>query len=389
MSTDAASGTGVGNTGAVTGVRAWPATLAAWATGRRGRWRQVVLWTIVVLVLLRVLAPWVLTLIANRALANGDEIRGSISGLTLHLLTCDYTVHGLELRERRDDERWHPLLEIDHIHSDLAWGPLLRGALMGHVTVHRPVLHMVGEKAPSVDAIPVPPTRPVGDRPAAPAWQDALRTVVRVRLTAIDIVDGQIRYHDPRHQLETAIEHITARIEELVIPEPALTHRCPFHLSARTPGHGTLVVDGDADILAKAPTFLVRARLEGVDLPALNPLTRHFSNLTFDDGSFEGYTELVADGRRVGGYLKVLFRQLEIGSFGDSDPEASVGIFWGAVVKLAEDILENEELKQHAARIPLSGELDEPEVDVWTAIGTALRNAFIRGLTPGFESTNG
>lgn len=366
--------------------RTWPATWAGWAMGRRGRWRQVVLWTIVALVLLRLVTPWILTLIANRALANGDEIRGSISGLSLNLLACDYIVHDLELRERRDDARWHPLLEIERIHSDMSWGPLLRGELKGHISVHRPVLHVVAERPPSLDAIPVPQSRTIPDRPAAPAWQDALRTVVRVRLTEIDIVDGRIRYHDPRHQIATDIDRIDARVEELIIPEPAITHRCPFHLRARTPGNGTLVVDGEADVLATSPTFLVRARLEGVDLPALNPLTRHFSNLTFADGSFEGYTELVADGRRLGGYLKVLFHQLEIASLGDSAPDASIGIFWGAVVKLAENILENEELAQHAARIPLSGDIEQPEVDVWTAIGTALRNAFIGALAPGFES---
>lgn len=368
------------------GFRTWPATWVAWATGRRGRWRQVVLWSLVGLVLLRLLAPWLLTFIANRALADGDEVRGSISGLSLDLLRCDYTVHGLELRKRRDDARWQPLLEIGDIHCDLAWGPLMRGALAGHIRVQQPVLHVFAEEPPTIEEIPVPLSREVPDRPAAPPWQDAIRTVVRVRLTALDIVDGRILYHDERRQIETAIDHIDARVEQLTIPEPALTHRCPFSLTARTPGQGRLDVAGEADVLAKSPTFLVRAQLEDVVLPQLNPLTRHTNNLTFADGTFEGYAELVADGRRLGGYLKVLFHDLDIHSFGSADPGDGTGFFWGVLIELAEDILENNELQQHAARIPLSGDLGDPDADVWTAIGTALKNAFISALAPGFEN---
>lgn len=359
--------------GRATGFRTWPANWAAWATGRRGRWRQAVLWTLIGLVLLRLLAPWILTLMANRALANGDEVRGSISGLSLDLLACDYIIHDLDLRSQRSDARWEPLLQVDHIHCDLAWGPLLGGALAGHLRAHQPVLHVFAEQSPVLVKTP-----------AAPPWQDAIGTVVRVRLTALDIIDGRILYHDERRQIETGIDDIDARIEDLTIPEPALTHRCPFTLTARTPGDGRLHVTGEADVLAKSPTFLVRAQLEDVDLPGLNPLTRQINNLTFADGTFQGYAELVADGRRLGGYLKVLFHRLDIHSIGSSDPDTGTGFFWGVVVGLAEDILENTELDQHAARIPLSGDLDDPDADVWTAIGSALSNAFIGALAPGF-----
>lgn len=367
----------------------WWATWCAWAGGRRGRWRQVLLWALVVLVVLRLSAPWILTRIANEALADGKEVRGSISGLSLGLLTCDYTVHDLELRSRGDDDHWQPLLQIERIHCNLMWGPLLRGELAGEVDVHRPELHIHAEQPPTREQIPLPRKAPAGEGPGAPPWQDALRTVVRVNLTEINIFDGRVRYHDARRQLETSIDHITAQVENLTIPEPAITHRCPFRLTAITPGRGSLRVDGEADVLAKAPTFLVRAQLEQVALPELNPLTRKFGNLSFADGTFTGYSEIVADGRRLGGYLKVLFHRLDIHSIGDSDPGAGTTTFWGVMIEVAEEVLENSALDQHAARLPISGELDDLDTDVWTAIGTALRNAFVSAMVPGFERRNG
>jgi hypothetical protein len=365
-------------------IRAWGSIWSDWASGRRGRWRQAVLWTLALLIVLRMAAPWVLTRLANDALADGEKVRGSISGLSLGLLTCDYTVHDLELRSRRDDDRWQPLLRIERLHCDLTWGPLLRGELAGVVNVHQPELQIYSEEPPSLEEVPVPLARPART-PAAPPWQDALRTVVRVNLTAINIFDGRIRYHDERREIETGIDHIAAQVGNLAIPEPAITHRSPFQLTAITPGHGALRVDGEADVLAKAPTFLVRAQVEEVALPELSPLTRKLGNLSFADGTFTGYAEVVADGRRLGGYLKVLFHRLDIDAFAESEPGAGTPLFWGLMVEAAEDILENPGLKQHAARLPIRGELVDPDTDVWTALGTALRNAFIRAMVPGFE----
>lgn len=366
-------------------LRSWGSTLADWASGRRGRWVQVALWTFVLLIVLRIAAPWILTRLANDALADGEKVRGSISGLSLGLLSCDYTVHDLELRSRRDDDRWEPLLAIERIHCDLTWGPLLRGELAGVVNVHRPELQVYAEQPPTMKEVPVPLTRPLARTPATPPWQDALRTVVRVNLTAINIFDGRIRYHDERREIKTSIDRIVAQVEDLTIPEPAITHRCPFQLTAVTPGGGVLRLDGEADVLAKAPTFLVRAQVEEVALPDLTPITRKLGSISFADGTFNGYTEIVADGRRLGGYLKVLFHHLDIDASEESEPGAGTSVFWGLLIEAAEDILENSELKQHAARLPISGELGDLDTDVWTAIGTALRNAFISAMVPGFE----
>lgn len=360
--------------------------LRAWLTGRRGRGRQVLMWMLLLAVLLRLSAPMILTRITNAALADGEKVRGSITGVSLGLLTGDYTVQGLELRIRRDGGTWVPLLDIAEVRCDIEWLPLVRGELIGHGTVNRPVLHVFAALA---DPAKVPTTpddkRLTDDRPPTPPWQEPIRTVIRARLTSVTIADGEVRYIDERRGITTAITDVAARIEDLIIPQPALAHRCPCHLTATTPGNGLLRVDGEVDILAQAPTFLARAQLEHVDLVALNPLTERIDNLTFNSGAFSGYAEVVADGRRLGGYLKVLFRDLDIRSFGEADEGKGTGVFWSLVIELAEELLENTDEHQHAARIPLKGPLPDPDTDVWTTLGTALRNAFVRALAPGFE----
>jgi hypothetical protein len=57
------------------------------------------------------------------------------------------------------------------------------------------------------------------------------------------------------------------------------------------------------------------------------------------------------------------------------------------VVQLAAKVLENSEKEQVATRIPLRGRFDQPQPDLWAAIGGLLRNAFIQALKPGIEGT--
>lgn len=367
----------------------WPHTVRDIAVGRRGRLRQVLLWGVVAMVVARLCAPYVLTWIANRQLARGDDVRGAISGISLGLFRCDYAVHGLALEVRRQDGRWLPLLSAARIDCDLRWWPALRGELAGRVDVQQPTLHVyAAEVTPEavVEALPeAARAQDIDEAPPRPPWQDAIRTVVRVHLTTCHLSDGEIHYHDERRNAHAAVTAIEATVSDLTIPELALTHRSPFRLTARTPGTGRLHLDGEVDVLATSPTFLARARLEEVVLTQLNPFTERVADLRFADGTFSGYAELVADGRRLGGYLKVLFHHLAIGGIGDADEGDRLGLFWSLVVATALEILENEAEHQHAARIPLAGPLAEPGTDVWTALGTALGNAFIRALAPGFE----
>jgi hypothetical protein len=187
--------------------------------------------------------------------------------------------------------------------------------------------------------------------------------------------------------MHAQLTEINATVTSLIIPENSTAHRPPIHLRARTPGHGYLTIDGEVDVVASRPVFHLQAQLEDVLLVELNPLLTNFTQIAFAEGRFSGYADVIADGRQVGGYVKVLFKDLELDTFRDETGENRLGVFWQLVTKTAELILENEEEHQHAARLPLSGPLPEPNVDVWSTVGSALANAFINPIAPGFTKS--
>jgi hypothetical protein len=57
------------------------------------------------------------------------------------------------------------------------------------------------------------------------------------------------------------------------------------------------------------------------------------------------------------------------------------------VVDVASEVLEDQERDQAASRITFSGRLDAPDIDIWSAIGSLLKNAFIEALQRGLDGS--
>ncbi len=151
------------------------------------------------------------------------------------------------------------------------------------------------------------------------------------------------------------------------------------------PGAGALNVAGEARPDATPPQLDLEASLEHLDLSALSPITEHYDGLRFDAGTFAGYLEYHLDGTRSDGSFKPIFRHLAVSSYAAKKGPTATKLFWSVVVPVAEWVLKNGEKDQQAAIVPIAGKVNDPHSDMWTVITTALGNAFIRALAPGFD----
>jgi hypothetical protein len=66
-----------------------------------------------------------------------------------------------------------------------------------------------------------------------------------------------------------------------------------------------------------------------------------------------------------------------------------VNKIWQGVADLASELLEDQSRDRAAMRIPFKGSFDQPKADVWSAIGSLVRNAFVQALRRGFEGSVG
>ena len=64
----------------------------------------------------------------------------------------------------------------------------------------------------------------------------------------------------------------------------------------------------------------------------------------------------------------------------------ALAVFWSAIVGGLSTVFRNHPSDRLATKIPISGSFESSNVDLWTTVGTLLRNAFVRALVPKLDA---
>jgi hypothetical protein len=347
--------------------RAWHWLIGTWI----GR---VLLTLIVLLVALRIAAPFVLVHVANNELRDLDGYTGSIDRVSLCLITGSYGVHGIEIIQT-DGEVPVPFLTVDAVEADVAWGPLFRGRVVTEVTIHRPVLNFVHGRAEEDTQV------------GYEDWQETLDELVPTRIDRLTIRDGLIHFRnyetDPKVNLY--VQDLWLEVRELATAEEVAEERmATLKMDALVQGSGRLRASGQMDPLASQPRFDLKVELADLDVPKLNDFLQAYVNVDAQDGTIEMIQELHAAGGTWDGYVQPMIRDLEIFEWRAED-KGFLEQVWEGTVGLVAWVLENPSEDQIATRVPVEGSFEDPDIGIWDAIWSLLSNAFIEALTGDFE----
>jgi hypothetical protein len=143
-------------------------------------------------------------------------------------------------------------------------------------------------------------------------------------------------------------------------------------------------MDGHVNILRDIPDFDLNGKLEGADVMAFNDYTSSWLDIDFEGGRIGLYTELAAARGHVQGYLKAVAKDLKIIETHDSNPLNAV---WQALVAGFADLFRNHAKDQFALRVPIEGNLNDPDQDGWAAFLSIFRNAFGKAFAPNTDGT--
>ncbi len=152
-------------------------------------------------------------------------------------------------------------------------------------------------------------------------------------------------------------------------------------------GSGQTVVHATFQPKAKQGGDLdLQLRLDGADMTAMNPLLLAAANFDVNQGSFSIYGEAAVRDGQVKGYIKPLFKDLDVYD-AKKDADKSFGQkFRQGVIGTLAWVLSNKPRNEVATTITLSGRIDSPQYSNWEAFVGMLRNAFIKAISPGFEN---
>lgn len=329
------------------------------------RWK-VLLGSVAALALIRAALPAVVESRLNARLSRLEGWEARVGDVDLALLRGVVVVEGV----KADNAAAGLRSTIERVAVNVSWKDLLRRRLVARIEVDRPSVVLI---LPSAE-----------ERAAAKAKKKE-------------------PWPDPNELLPFRVDRFAVRGGEATLTEGAQTTRLTgayftvegltnVDKDARAVGSagvdvakgGTARVDFRLAPAQRPPTFDLSVAVKKVELPPLNPLLRAEFGMDVEKGVFELIAEAESSGGGFKGYVKPFVKDLEMGPLGGRK-KGPLKVLKEAAVGAVAAVLENPKTDAVAAKVPFEGRYDNPDVGVWEAFVSVLRNAFVKALTPTFE----
>ena len=160
-------------------------------------------------------------------------------------------------------------------------------------------------------------------------------------------------------------------------------------LRGRFMGSGATEAKATFQPESSGPQFDLEVRSEDTQLPALNELLRAHGRFDVAAGLFSVYSELHVENGRIDGYVKPLFRGLEVHDPAQDRRDGPVREAYEQLVGGITELLENRARGEVATQTDVSGPLEAPNLDTFELVVRLVENAFLRSILPGFDREAG
>jgi Domain of Unknown Function (DUF748) len=346
----------------------------------QSKWLRLAHWTqwliialVVLLIAARVALPFAIKSYVNHQLQKIPDYTGQIGTVYVHLWRGAYAIHDITI-SKDSGAVPVPLFSSPELELSLQWRELFHGAIVGEVLLKRPRVNFVegANKEQNQTGINKP-------------WGATLASLFPFRINRFEIRDGQAHFQSLKTNppVDIYITNLYSVATNLTNNRNS-QEKLPAGLKAhgRALGDGNFELDLKMDPLQKEPTFELNASLTNVDLVQLNPFLRTYGKLDVARGDFSMFTSAASVQGVYQGYVKVLFKNLDVFEWEKERKKNVLDIFWEGIVGVLSEGFRNHSHDQLAAQIPLSGSFTNLHADLWSTTGSLLKNAFIRALVP-------
>ncbi len=179
------------------------------------------------------------------------------------------------------------------------------------------------------------------------------------------------------------LDHFTTRLQDLEFGDAVVK------VTGKFMGTGRSVIDGTFRPEKPNPDFNLGVQIVKTDLKSFNNVLRAYADMDVAKGNMSFFSELAIKDDQVRGYVKPIFRDVEV-----YDPQQDTDKAWTkkvseAVVGGVVDLLKNGKREQVAAESDVSGPVSSPRADTWQIVGTLIQNAFFNAILPSLEREYG
>jgi hypothetical protein len=345
-------------------------------TPKRRRALQILVIVVGLLVIIRLILPYVVLRYVNNSLANMEGYYGHVEDVDLSLYRGAYTVDSIYLNKVDKNNKQTPFFAASAIDLSVEWKSLFKGSLVGEVKFQHPKLTFTQDKVE-----PAQVQKDTND------FRKVIKDFMPLKINRLEIFSGQLTYRDytASPDVDVSMKNIYALAENLrnsyetdkLLPASITSHADVYG--------GRFNLNVNLNPLAEQATFDLNAKLENSNLTLFNDFIKAYGKFDVNKGTFGLYAELAAKEGRFKGYVKPVITDLDV--VGPEDKKD--GFFrklWENIVGGAGHVFKNHEKDQIATRIPLEGSTSDLATDTWYVIFQVLRNAFIEALTSSLEN---
>lgn len=160
-------------------------------------------------------------------------------------------------------------------------------------------------------------------------------------------------------------------------------------LRGRFMGSGATLVEASFRPEVKGPDFDLRVRIDDTKMTTMNDVLRAYGKFDVVDGLFSFYSELSVKNGSIEGYVKPLFRDLDVyDKRQDREKNLFRKLYEGLVGGISK-LLENTPRDEVATKADVSGRVGDTKTSTWQVIVRLVQNAFFRAILPGFDQEVG
>jgi hypothetical protein len=156
-------------------------------------------------------------------------------------------------------------------------------------------------------------------------------------------------------------------------------------LNGKFMGSGPTAVRGTFRPETSGADFDIDVRIDDTQLRTMNELLRAYGKFDVRGGWFSFYSQLRIKDRQIVGYVKPLFRDMDVyDRRQDRDKSLFRKLYEGLVGGVAK-LLENTPRDEVATKTTVSGRIDNPQTSTAETIVRLIQNAFFQAILPGFD----
>ena len=330
---------------------------------------------LVLLVAVRLAMPAGIKWYVNRVIDRDPLYDGRIGDIDVHLYRGAYTINDIRINKVTGNVP-APLFNAKQIDLAIQWDALWHGKIVGRILIDQPQLNFVDGESDGED-----------QTGAGGPWLEMLHDLFPFKINSCVVRDGSVHFRAvvTNPPVDLSLDDVQASIENLTnIRDEVTPLVATVKATALAMGQAKLEYEMKINPFSYKPTFQMALRLLGLDVTKTNDLTRAYGKFDFEDGWFDLVVELDAKEGQLEGYVKPMFRNIEVL---DSAQDKHKNVFrkmYEGVIGGAAKILENHK-GEVATVTSLKGPAADPKADTWQALGGLLKNAFVKAILPGFR----